>query len=811
MTSDDIAALIDLVTAVIDILTIVLLGWAAWDAMVNRWIAGALKRGITAIAIWTLFGSLVAVTVPTPQSQAELPATLYDAAVGPLNAAINPLLPGGVVTNAQPGMNLVITGVAVSQAIWTGLSNSGIIMVPIACCIIMWAIEVATGGVWVSVGLTVVLWTLLFTLAAGPITAQFPTLVLTTAGQLMATVTKAVASLGGQQTAVTASPAPSWDATTDATAANSANPPPGLDSIVAPFIGSCNRSLPPQALQSLRAVSYIGEGADSIVSALYYCDPTGEASDPKAILQLATPRTTSYTLLMVNADPVAWVAAHFTTPDGTVTNGAGITAGFIKLGATADASTGIINAYNRAITTSTLKVQNQISSLQAQNSSPIAVLILQQELKSLSDYQPPKVVPISTVPALTVIRTFITTYYAANANAGAILTQVLAADPDAWGELWFSQGTTGYLAGINGATPSGLPLPYPVGTPFLGWAANPVIQNAIVRDEAGVATPSHEFSIWHLWDFMRGLITLLVMSVAESGMAGVILLLKVLVFALAPVIVYAAIFLVASGVFVVCLAYPCAAFLALFPGRWSMLLDWSKGVFWVFCWVPIMVVGISMCSFTSSDLMTAAVAILKGLPVIGGSAAAVGATTGTNLFGGAGMITGSFMQTMAGLFLIVASPLVANLVFHPGLQGISSLTGAVMRNVAAVATGAAAGPVLAAGGALAAGAAAAGGGAGQPGRAGGPGAGDAVAQRSDLGRGLAGAPAGKRRRRQPPAVVARWRCGLGRACRSQGERRARLLGCQRGDGWLGRACAGAGHGGAHRPGRHRSGGRARRI
>ncbi len=704
MTNDDLSALTDLVTAVIDILTIVLIGWAAWDALVNRWIAGALKRGITAIAIWTIFSSLIGVAAPAQPLPAELPATLYDASVGPLNAVVNPLLPSGLATGVQPGLNLVAMGVAVSQAIWSGLTGSGIIMVPIACCIIMWAIEVATGGVWVSVGLKALLWTLLFTLAAGPITAQFPTLVLTTAGQLMATVTRAVTALAAPPAVVAAPSAPTWDATTVSTAANSAKAPPWLDSIVAPFIGSCNRSLPPAALQALRAVSYIGEGADGIVSTLYYCDPTGEATDPKGILQLATPRTTSYNLLMVNADPAAWVAAHFTTPDGTVTNGAGITAGFIKLGATADASTGIITAYKQAITESSLKLENQIASLQAQNGSPIAVSILEQQLMGLSKYQPPSVVPISTIPALTVIRSFITSYYAANANAGTILAQVMAADPDAWGELWFYQGNPAALAAANAAAPLGLPPPYPVATPFLGGAGNPVNPNAIVRDEAGVATPSHELSIWHLWDFMRGLITLLVMAVAESGMAGVILLIKVLVFALAPVIVVAAIFLVAGGVFVICLAYPCAAFIALFPGRWSMLLDWSKGVFWVFCWVPIMAVGISMCSFTSSDLVTAAVAILKGLPVIGAPATAAGASAGTSLFGGVGMITGSFLQTLAGLFLIVSSPLAANLVFHPGLHGISSLTGALMRNVSAVASGVAAGPLLAAGGALAAGA-----------------------------------------------------------------------------------------------------------
>jgi len=701
----DVNTVEDIVGAVVDMLTIVLIGWAGWEALFHRNIQGAMKRAVTGIALFAMFNYLAEdLFFTTTQDTSQMNANaLYSAALGPMNTTINPILGGGFGQN-QPGLGLITQGFKLSNAMWSGINTYNLIEIPIAFCVIMWAIEIAKGATWLSIGMKVLLWTLLYGIVAGPVTGQFPMFMLNTASSFMASVTTA---LTNQNTATPPGPiVPTWDDNNVSLARNNAQCPVGLDGLVAPYIGSCNRSLPQAALAALKSNNYVGEGAPAIVSNLFYTDPTGEATDPKAALQLSTPATNTYQLLYVNANPTAWITNHFLTADGTIMNGAGITVGFIKLGANADASPGIITAYKAAKDASVNQLQLDIAQLQSSNASPIAIQ-QKTQLKTLIEiYVPPNVVPISTIPAITNIQNYITNYYSTidATRASKIISTIDSTNKDAWGLLWFNSAgkaaMSTYMTSINSSAS--------MSTPLMSWAGNPNIQSAMMRDESGAATPNHEFSIWQLGTFIKGLITLIFMSIAETGMAFLVLILKILVYVAAPIISYGALYCLSLGIFILAIAYPCAAFISLFPGRSSILLDWTKGVFWVMTWAPIMTAGIMMCSFNASDLGTAAMAVLKAIPGLGiaasASASAIGTVVGSNNIMGAGLVTDSFMQTIIGILLIFSSPLIANLVFNPGLGGIAGLTASMAKNIGGQVAGAGLAPISAVGGGLAAGA-----------------------------------------------------------------------------------------------------------
>lgn len=711
--------LLTLVLLVVDLLTIVLITWSVWEIAVNRNVSGFLTRAITAIAMFSIFTAvapkmLVAPSTNTDKASAQV---LYDSSVGVITTKLK-MLPEK--SSVKPGFVLVQKGVEISQAIWTGIVSSGLIFLPLAWCLITWAIEIAKGGGWLSVGMKALFLTLLLAIAAGPVSSGLPAQVFKIAGTIISSVCTAIVT----PTLDKASDIPpkEWTVPLVIMASSNAKVPTGLTSVTSPYIGSCERTLDAPALKMLRSANYIGNEADGIVANLWYVSQSPEA-DPKDFLNLATPIENKYDHLFTELVADDFIRRHYMDSDNTVFDATKSKVGFIKIGAAANPSDIIAEEYNRERLAFIDKLNKTNDSLRNSNGDIGTINANTQRIKAAMAYKPPTVLPVSTIAALPKIREFISNYTVrAHQSKPSVLPQFAAIDPDAWTLLWLTSDGRNLLGAIKQApTPTADPSASPgTGTPnaapaakafktgdfFREWAANENILNALARNEQAALTQEPSLSIWNLWDTIKSLIVMFFMSLAEGGMALAMLIMKLLVMLLAPMALMAGLFMVSVGIFVCCCAYPIAAFMSLFPGRWAILLDWTKGVLWCMTWIPIMLVGMSLCEFNASDISAGIQGVLSAIPgfaALKGAAFAGASAVSTQLPGipseyvAPGLITTSFISTIVGIFLICASPLVANLVFNPGIAGISSLTSSMMTQVAGKVGGAAAAPLLAAG------------------------------------------------------------------------------------------------------------------
>jgi len=713
---------------VVDLLTIGLIGWGVWEITVNRNVGGFLTRAVSAIALFSIFNAVVPQmlgTAPSVGGDSTSAKALYDNSVGLILTKV----PGMVGTNTYPGLSLVQKGVDISQAIWSGIVSTKLIFLPIAWCLLTWALEIARGAGWLAIGGKALFLTLLLAIVAGPVNRGLPAEVFKISSTVIAGVCTVIVDPKAEKTKDVQGKPQQWTQMLVGLSSNNAKAPTGLTSLSSPYIGSCERSLTASSLSQLQQANYLGRAADAIVANLWYVSQSPEA-DPKDFLNLATPIENRYDLLFTELEADDFVRRHYMDSDNTVFDAAKSKVGYIKIGAAANPSDIISEEYDRQRQQFIEKLNDTNRQLAETNGNPDIIAANTQRMEAALKYKPPTVLPVSTIPALTKARSFIDNYTDMTLRYKKdVLPKFEALDPDAWTILWLTPAGRTELGKITEApaTPpagSGAPTPspeagktiYTTDDYYREWAGNESILNAMARNEQSAATQEPSMSIMNLWQTIKNLIAMFFVALAEGGMALALLLMKLVVLLLAPLALYAGLFMVSVGIFVCCCAYPIAAFMSLFPGRWAILLDWTKGVMWCMTWIPIMLVGISLCEFSAEDIHACINAVLAAIPGFAGykSAVASGVAGGasiTTLFPGfpseymsPGLVTTSFISTIVGIFLICASPMVANLVFNPGIAGISSLTTSMISQVAGKVAGAAAVPLLAAGAGAAAGA-----------------------------------------------------------------------------------------------------------
>lgn len=722
MIAINVAALQTIILAVVDLLTIGLICWGVWEITVNRNVGGFLTRAVTAIALFSIFNAVVPQMLGTPPvsgGDSTSAKSLYDNSVGLILTKV----PGMVGQNTYPGLSLIEKGVNISQAIWSGIVTSKLIFLPIAWCLITWAFEIARGGGWISVGTKALFLTLLLAIVAGPVNRGLPAEVFRITSSIVGAVCTAIVSPKTEPPKDEQGKPQQWTKMMVGLASNNAKTPTGLTSLTAPYIGSCERSMNGTNLSQLQKANYLGRAADGLVSNLWYVSQSPEA-DPKEFLNLATPIENRYDLLFTELEADEFVRRHYMDSDNTVVDAAKSKVGYIKIGASANPTDIIVEEYNKQRTAFIDKLKQTNDALERTNGNPDIILANKDRIAAALQYKPPTVLPVSTVPALAKVRSFIDNYTEMTLRYKSdVIPKFEALDPDAWTILWLTPVGRTELAKITDTPPAGVEATnsgpgkatFPTDDYYRDWAGNESILNAMARNEQSATTQEPGMSLMNIWQTIKSLIAMFFVALAEGGMALVMLLLKLLVLLLAPLALYAGLFMVSVGIFVCCCAYPIAAFMSLFPGKWAILLDWTKGVMWCMTWIPIMLVGMSLCEFSGDDIKAAISAVLGAIPGFAGfkAAASSGVAGGSSLstlfpsfpaeYMSPGLVTTSFISTIVGIFLICASPMVANLVFNPGIAGISSLTTSMISQVAGKVAGAAAVPLLAAGAGVAAG------------------------------------------------------------------------------------------------------------
>jgi len=722
MIAINVAALQTIILGIVDLLTIGLICWGVWEITVNRSVGGFLSRAVTAIALFSIFNAVVPQMLGTPPvsgGDSVSAKTLYDNSVG----LILNKVPGMVGQTTYPGLSLIEKGVSISQAIWSGIVTSKLIFLPIAWCLITWAIEIARGAGWMAIGTKLLFLTLLLAIVAGPVNRGLPAEVFRITSSVVGAVCTAIVTPKADPPKDEQGKPQQWTKMLVGLASNNAKTPTGLTSLTAPYIGSCERSMNATNLGQLQGANYLGRAADSLVANLWFVSQGPEA-DPKEFLNLATPIENRYDLLFTELEANEFVRRHYMDSDNTVFDAAKSKVGYIKIGATANPTDIIAEEYNRQRTQFIDKLKETNKQLLATNGNPDIISANTQRIAAAGNYKPPTVLPVSTIPALSKVRAFVDKYTEMTLRYKSdVIPKFEALDPDAWTILWLTPEGRTELGKITETPPTSADgtasgpgkVSFPTDDYYRDWAGNESILNAMGRNEQSATTQEPSMSIWNIWQTIKSLIAMFFVALAEGGMALTMLVLKLIVLLLAPLALYAGLFMVSVGIFICCCAYPIAAFMSLFPGRWAILLDWTKGVMWCMTWIPIMLVGMSLCEFSVDDIHACISAVIGAIPGFAAykSAAVSGVAGGASLttlfpnfpteYMQPGLVTTSFISTVVGIFLICASPMVANLVFNPGIAGISSLTTSIISQVAGKVAGAAAAPLLAAGAGAAAG------------------------------------------------------------------------------------------------------------
>lgn len=739
MTAINVNALQIIILAVVDLLTIGLIAWGVWEILFNRNVGGFLTRAVSAIALFSIFNAVVPAmlgTAPSIGGDATSARAIYDNSVGLILNKVPGMIgadTSGTGTGTLPGEALVKKGVDISTAIWAGIINTKIIFLPIAWCLITWAIEIARGAGWIAVGGKALFLTLLLSIVAGPVNRGLPAEVIKISSAVVSGVCNAIvnpADKGGEKPKDEQGKPQEWTRPLVALSNNNAKPPTGLTSLASPYIGSCERSLTGETLKQLQKANFIGQAADGLVANLWYVSPSPDA-DPKDFLNLATPIENKYDVLFTEVEADEFIRRHYMDADNTVFDAAKSKVGYIKIGASANPSELIAQEYERQRQAFIQKLEKANADLDSTNGNPDIIAANRMRIKAAQNYKPPTALPVSTIPVLAKVRSFIDNYTEMTLRYKQdVLPRFEALDPDAWTILWMTTAGRAELGKIREtpATPGTTGAPVPTPGPEAGkqifntsdyyreWAGNENIFNSMARNEQSATTQEPAGSFFNIWQTIKSLIYMFFVALAEGGMALAMLALKLLVLLLAPLVLYAGLFAVSVGMFIVCCAYPIAAFMSLFPGRWAILLDWTKGVLWCMTWIPIMLVGISLCEFNADQITSNLNAVLGSIPGLGAvkstvTGAAAAGSASASMFPGfpsqymsPGLITTELVSTIVGIFMICASPMVANLVFNPGIAGISSLTTSMISQVTGTVAGLAAVPLLAAGAGVAAGA-----------------------------------------------------------------------------------------------------------
>jgi hypothetical protein len=340
---------------------------------------------------------------------------------------------------------------------------------------------------------------------------------------------------------------------------------------------------------------------------------------------------------------------------------------------------------------------------------------MSNEIMSLSSFTPPTPFQ-ATPPMINVLTALIQNTYNNYPQAANIIEQHLKNDSNAWGLLtltpsgisaWDKSYQSAFQSAIN--TSDGLSM----------FLSAPQIVGAFTRppqsiegsmsptptDDSGSIFTKIFYAIGH---FISLVFVSLVQIITDKGIALAVIFLKFIVFLLSPVILALGMMAMSLGFMVVCWAHPIASFMMLFPGRWTIYLDWIKGLIWVMCWAPIITLGVRLAGYSFDmasivSLISSALNIIPAMDLVNlaakttAGAASAGGSTGafaTNFAPGAEIA--KLGAALFGLAMIFGAPMIANMVMNPGLQGIASLA----RTISSIG-GVAAGGALAAVGGLA--------------------------------------------------------------------------------------------------------------
>jgi hypothetical protein len=669
----------------ITIIAIVLIGMGAWEAIVHRNMGAMSKRVIAGLAIYVIFVPLLKFSyqAPPPLGNAD---EIYNSTVGALCSAT-----GGTTAELgqKPGSLFVEKGVAVSSAIWAGITGSPLIYIPIAWCFIAWALALAKGGTWLDAGGKFVFWLLIWAIVAGPITSGFGMMMLKTGGEIAASVMTALKPSPNSAVKPVIPPEVGWINE----AKSSAELPAQIKTKTIPFISSVQRALPANEYRTFMNEGALSLQSSKLLDKIYYTSVSGKMEDGSAGIQAAMPHSFQTKYICCDVNVSRYVEENFINNANELVDGKGITVGFISIGK--NAALDIKTKYMALKTTKTAEVDRLIDA----NKDNAFLVAKYSVLKlNISRYEPPNERRLNeTANLYEDIITSIKDYYLkAHNERPEVLTGRKGADPDALGMLFLTPAGTTAIALANDTintynqaeqakvlkNPAYIPVLLSQITsadPLAEYSKAPPIKEALSINDT-VDTKSSGSSGWNI---VKAFFTLLIQTFAESGMAVGMLLIKVLVLLLGPIIMQLGVFASALGIFILCAAYPLAAYASLFPGRWTILLDWTKGVMWVMAWLPIMFLGMSLCAFNVSDISALATIALNSLPFISGATKVIGSAAGNAVPGifNTGTITESYMLSIMGIGIVMASPMVANLIFNPGLNGIAGLAGMMMQTV----------------------------------------------------------------------------------------------------------------------------------
>jgi hypothetical protein len=596
-------------------------------------------------------------------------------------------LGGAAAGEMAPGTALVVRSVAISAGIWSGIVTSGLILLPVVAWMMVVAVELVQGAALPALALRIVLWWLLWSVCAGGVGTT-----ISQAAYQLATAVVQSAIAGVHQQGATSAPAPSaiWSVPEIVAAATASALPATLSTLTTPLVHSLQRVLPPDgaAYQRVAASGFIGAQAQGGLRGIYLVSATG--ADPHESFSREFPSLDPLLIhnvtpsLYLNApDLDAWLARALVDADGSVIDGTGMVVGVVPIGDCTALAHTLSSSYAALVARERTRVERQLAQVTQGQSGGLATstwaALLRDRIGRLDAVQAPTLVLLANAPLAGVVAARYQSYYAAVlAQRPDLITAHQVAQADAWGVMCLVAGADHWPASSTGAS-----LP---SDPFARLVCASSLRAGM---EAPPLNPDERVEVGRSGTLLGRLSAGLVQVLVDSSLSLAALVLAAAVWLLAPLVVQLGFYQIALGCFVLNLAYPVAAFLALFPRQASALIEWSKAVFWVALCIPFIVIGISLATPPdAASVITPVLAVSARLA--GGALGGLAASAVT----GPGAITGTVVTMLTGMIMILMSWWFATLMLHPGLSGMASATRWMMQASATLAASAAHGTGL---------------------------------------------------------------------------------------------------------------------
>jgi len=640
------------------------------------------------------------------------------------NDYITNAIPDGSASAATTSV-FTTWGTTGSTAIWNAITSNYLIAIPIVWCQIVWLLDILRGGDWTTYGMRVGSLMLILAFVAGPMGTPASNLSLQVMSTTLTAVCKGIYSpTNNVATSPGTGPTP-WQAFEISTAQSSASLPSTITALSVPILQSVQNQTSQQIWTTITNQNYITTNAINAMGPCIYT-PSVDSSSGKTLSVVSAIRPYFYPSVNVLnpflLEPLSqtWMANNFTNLNGSIKNGSSVIINYIPITQQADTNwlnTQISEQYQTLINNRKDYLSAQIKLLQQDQTlgGTFAITNMQNEFNSLNSFTAPA--PLAATPPLMgLLIATIQTTYSNYPQADNIISQHLKTDPGAWGLLtltpagssaWDKGYQSAFQSAINASDGLSMFLSAPQ---ILGALTRPPqsIEGSMAptpADDSGSIFSKIFYAIGH---FVSLVFVSLVQIITDKGIALAVIFLKFIVFLLSPVILALGMMAMSLGFMVVCWAHPIASFMMLFPGRWTIYMDWIKGLIWVMCWAPIITLGVRLAGYSFDmasivSLISSALNIIPAMDLVNlaakttAGAASAGGSTGafaTNFAPGAEIA--KLGAALFGLAMIFGAPMIANMVMNPGLQGIASLA----RTISSIG-GVAAGGALAAVGGLA--------------------------------------------------------------------------------------------------------------